>query len=231
MPSNEKFTAMPGERHKVKVGGVRGFIERARIYDVTLIPAETPSAFQELHEELYEEFSPVGITEERLVQRLAILYLERDRLHRYVQFKMEDRRTELARELPVNRVYKNTKSAVKQAQVVELAKEIEEFAEGSGRQLEIIPPRYRDPQALLEQIADLPDGPSSGRDLFLKLVEEFPITDRLKQLEQVDVVIDRTIKRFMQFKTMKQMLRQLEPKEIESRTVATSKSENTEETG
>jgi hypothetical protein len=159
------------------------------------------------------------------------LYLERDRLHRYVQFKMEDRRTELAREVPVNQVYQNMKSAATQAQVVKLAKEVEESVEGSGRELEIIPPRYRDPQALFEQIADLPDGPSSGRDLFLKLVEEFPITDRLKQLEQIDVVIDRTIKRFMQFKTMKQMLRQLEPKEIESRTVATSKSKNTEEAG
>jgi hypothetical protein len=63
------------------------------------------------------------------------------------------------------------------------------------------------------------------------LVEEFPITDRLKQLEQIDVVIDRTIKRLMQFKTMKQMFRQLEPKEVESRKVATSKSENTDETG
>jgi hypothetical protein len=63
------------------------------------------------------------------------------------------------------------------------------------------------------------------------LVEEFPITDRLKQLEQTDVVIDRTIKRLMQFKTMKQMFRQLEPKEVKSRKVATSKSENTDETG
>ena len=86
-------------------------------------------------------------------------------------------------------------------------------------------------QALFEEIADLPDGHSSGRDLFLKLVEEFPITDRLKQLEQIDVVIDRTIKRLMQFKTMKQMFRQLEPKEVKSRKVATSKSENTDETG
>jgi hypothetical protein len=222
---------MPGERRKVKVGGVRGFIERAGIYDVTFIPAETPSAFEELHEELYEEFSPVGITEERLVQRLAILYLERDRLHRYVQFKMEDRRTELEREVPVNRMYKNMKSAATRAQVVKLAKEVEELAEGGGRQLEIVPPRHRDLQALFEEIADLPDGHSSGRDLFLKLVEEFPITDRLKQLEQTDVVIDRTIKRLMQFKTMKQMFRQLEPKEVESRKVATSKSENTDETG
>jgi hypothetical protein len=123
------------------------------------------------------------------------------------------------------------KSAATQAQVVKLAKEVEELAEGGGRQLEIVPPRHRDLQALFEEIADLPDGHSSGRDLFLKLVEEFPITDRLKQLEQTDVVIDRTIKRLMQFKTMKQMFRQLEPKEVKSRKVATSKSENTDETG
>ena len=35
-----------------------------------------------------------------------------------------------------------------------------------------------------------------------------------KQLEQIDVAIDRTIKRLMQLKTMKQMFRQLEPKVI-----------------
>jgi hypothetical protein len=221
---------MPGQRRKAKVGGVRGFVERAGIHDVTLIPAETHDAFEELHEELYEEFTPVGITEERLVQRLAILYLERGRLHRYVQFKMEDRQIELAREVPINRVYKNLKTAAITTQVAKLAGEFEALTEGSGRQAEIIPPNFRDPKEFLEEVADLPDGPSSGRDLFLKLVEEFPITDRLKQLEQVDVVIDRTIKRLMQFQTMKQMFRQLEPKQVESRAIAAPKSKNSDET-
>jgi hypothetical protein len=54
------------------------------------------------------------------------------------------------------------------------------------------------------------DGPVNGRDVFLQLVEEFPI-EWHKQLEQLDVAIDRTIKQLMQMKTMKQMYRQLEP--------------------
>jgi hypothetical protein len=60
----------------------------------------------------------------------------------------------------------------------------------------------------------LEGGPVNGREIFFKLLDEFPIIERLKQLEQIDVAIDRTIKRFMQAKTMKQMYRQLEPKVI-----------------
>ena len=67
---------------------------------------------------------------------------------------------------------------------------------------------------LERSISVLEVGPINGREIFFKLVEEFPITERLKQLEQIDVAIDRTIKCFMQVKTMKQMYRQLEPKVI-----------------
>jgi hypothetical protein len=68
---------------------------------------------------------------------------------------------------------------------------------------------------ILDHISSLPDiGPADGREVFFKLVEEFPIIERLKKLELIDVVIDRTIKRFLQVKTMKQMFRQAEPKTI-----------------
>ena len=48
------------------------------------------------------------------------------------------------------------------------------------------------------------------------MVQAFPIDEEFSAVEQMDATIDRTLKRFMQLKTMKQMFRQLEPKVIES---------------
>ena len=98
-------------------------------------------------------------------------------------------------------------------------KEAQEYldeAEGIsiGKPKQIPPEKYRNPDELFDKIAALPDRPSHGRELFSKLVEEFSILERHEQFEKIDVTIDRTIKRLMQLKTMKQMHRQLEPKVI-----------------
>jgi hypothetical protein len=115
---------MPG---KDKTSGWRAFRDRAPIYETTMIPAETHRAFEDLHRELYEEFSPVGITEERLVQRLAVLNLERDRLYRYTQFKMEIRQAEIKRQVPFAQSIKKTKSRAVEFQKAKIAKEVEKF--------------------------------------------------------------------------------------------------------
>ena len=83
------------------------------------------------------------------------------------------------------------------------------------------PETYR--EELFGDAAALPDRPTNGRELLTKLVKEFPIVERIEQLERIDVVVDRTIKRLMQIKTMKQMHRQLEPKQVESRVIAPPK--------
>jgi hypothetical protein len=44
------------------------------------------------------------------------------------------------------------------------------------------------------------------------MVDRFPIVEYIDVIEKFDVPIDRTIKRLMQLKTVKQMHRQLEPK-------------------
>jgi hypothetical protein len=77
---------MPG---KGKASGWEGFRDRAGIFDTTMLPGETHRAFEDLLRELYDEFLPMGTMEERLIQRLAVLNWERDRLYRSVQFKME----------------------------------------------------------------------------------------------------------------------------------------------
>jgi len=206
---------MPG---KGKASGWEAFRDRARIVETTMIPGETHRAFEALHRELYDEFLPVGTMEERLIQRLAVLNWERDRLYRSIQFKMEMRQGELNRQVPHAQTIAKLKS---RAQNARISREVEAFLsehEDAATQKQSPPEKYRDPKMadsdFIERLASLEIGPINGRDIFFKLIEEFPIIERIKQLEQIDVAIDRTIKRFMQAKTMKQMYRQLEPKVI-----------------
>jgi hypothetical protein len=200
-----------------KTGGWSAY--RRRIFEMTILPGESLETFECLHRELYEEYSPAEISEQRLVQRLASLYWERDRLDRYMQFKLETRQAELMRQFSAAQSTKRLKSQALKAQeaaVLKKAKEYLDEADGiTVENSEQIPAaKYRDPGELFEQIAALPDRPANGRELFLELVEEFSIVERHKQLEQIDATIDRTIKRLLQLKTMKQMYRQLEPKVI-----------------
>jgi hypothetical protein len=141
---------------------------------------------------------------------------------------MEIRQSELNRQLPYAQSIAGIKSRaieIKFARIIEEGKKLLSEFDAAAQELddaapkESIPEKYRDPKmsgnAFLEEIASLPDvGPTNGRDIFLKMVDEFPIIERLEQFEKIDVMIDRTIKRFMQVKTMKQMVRRAEPKLI-----------------
>jgi hypothetical protein len=53
-------------------------------------------------------------------------------------------------------------------------------------------------------------------DEFIKMMDLEQFDDHLARIERLDAMIDRTIKRLMQRKAQKQMLRQLEPKVIKS---------------
>ena len=216
---------MPG---KGKTSGWEAFRDRAEIFETTMIAAEKHQEFETLLRELYEEFFPDGKTEEDLVNRLAVLHWERRRLYRSEQFKMEIRQAELNRQLPYAQSVAKIKSHAMEFKAAKHVKQVEPFLSGADDaphevddtiEKEPILEKDRDRNTsgndFLEEMASLPEvGPANGRDIFLKLVEEFPIIERLKQLEQIDVVIDRTIKRLMQVKTMKQIFRHAEPKVI-----------------
>jgi hypothetical protein len=62
----------------------------------------------------------------------------------------------------------------------------------------------------------VPDQRFEHEEEFFKMAEAFPIDEEFSAVERMDATIDRTLKRFMQLKTMKQMFRQLEPRVIES---------------
>jgi hypothetical protein len=212
-----------------KNSGSKSFRDRSSIYDmVTIVWEQSDRTIEDILTELYEEFSPVGITEERLIRRLAVLYWERDELCRYLRFKMEIRQSELNRQLPYAQSIAAVKNRAIEIKTVKNLEEVEKFVselDAATQEVddaalkESIPAKYRDPQnsrdAFLDEIVSLPDvGPANGRDIFLKMVDEFPIIDRVEQFEKIDVMIDRTIKRFINVKTMKQMYRQAEPRLI-----------------
>ena len=205
-----------------KTSGWEAFRDRAESYETTMIPAETHEAFEKLLKDLYDEFSPVGRTEELLVQRLASLHWERDRLHRDAQFKMEIRGGELRRQVRQTHSFARLKSLAPEFKKAKTREELEKlFSKVDDVTVQLgkawCPENCDPPEGwgdfIADQITSLPEQ-IHGRDVFFKLMEEFPVIERLEQLEKIDAVIDRTLKRFMQLKTMKQMFRQLEPKVI-----------------
>ena len=101
--------------------------DRAPIYEMIILPGETHEAFEGLHKELYDEYSPNDITEDRLVHRLASLYWERDRLDRYMQFKLESRQAELSRQIPAAQSTKRIKTQALEAQKAQILKEVKEY--------------------------------------------------------------------------------------------------------
>jgi hypothetical protein len=209
-------------RNKGNVSGWEAFGPRARIFDTTMIPAENHRDFENRLRDLYEEFFPAGPTEEDLVERLAVLRWERDRVYRYEQMKMEKRQAELNSLVEFANFDRKLRSLVPEFQKARTVKEVEGLLselEDAGIQIGKQWPLEKcdDPEKWGRIIAEgltLPPYHEEfhGRDVFFKLVEEFPIIERLERLERIDVMIDRTIKRLLQLKTMKQMHRELEPK-------------------
>jgi hypothetical protein len=59
-----------------------------------------------------------------------------------------------------------------------------------------------------------PETLHEGADEFIKIFDLDTFDDDLARIERLDAMIDRTIKRLMQIKTMKQMHDRLEPKLI-----------------
>jgi hypothetical protein len=202
--------------------GWESFRDRTSIYDLmTFVPRKSGRAFENILKKLYEEFSPVDISEEELVQRLAVLYFERDQLRLYFQFKIEIRQAELNREVPRAQSIAGLKSRAIQLRDAKILKEVQEYiSEVEDGAIQKPSPRdhlvTRTTPAndTIEYLTSLEVPPSNGRDIFIKINEEFPIDARIEKLEKIDVIIDRTIKRLMQLKAMKQMHRELEPKVI-----------------
>ena len=210
---------------KVEKSGWEAFRDRANIYEKTLLPGENLEDFEDLLKRHYEEWTPDGTTEKDLTLDIAKWRWERDRYERSQQLSMFRRQYEFR---SVNHLLQGIRKLRRLAPEFQAAKSAEDVEKVLSKVDELVAtfvhikwPLENSAQSenwgsvIAEGLATLPNVIGVDRaQQMLMLQEQFPALERLHKLEQFDAKIDRTIKRLMQVKTMKQMHRQLEPKVI-----------------
>ncbi len=182
--------------------------------------------YEALRAELWLEFSPSGSTEEYLVRTLLDLRWRKRRLECYEQFTMQKRLDEIREKREVKRY------------IEKLCSFADEFEEAKKKEivetlLDHLEPEYscfiqtkwplqagEDESNWGARIAEgilalKPPAVPEKADEFLAIVDPEAFDTSLERLERLDAMIDRTIKRLMQVRTMKQMNGRLEPKLID----------------
>jgi hypothetical protein len=209
---------------KVEMSGWEAFRDRANIYEMTMMPGENVEDFEDLLRRHYEEFRPDGTTEGFYALEIAKWRWERDRYERSQQLSMFRRQWEFATINQFLRGIRQLKPLAPEFQAAKSAEDVEKVLSKVDEQVATVV-RKRWPlessaefeswgSVIAKGLATLPDLIGDPAQQMLILQEEFPALERLHKLEQFDAKIERTIKRLMQVKTMKQMHRQLEPKVI-----------------
>jgi hypothetical protein len=210
---------------KVEKSGWEAFRDRANIYEILLLPGENLEDFEDLLKRHYEEYRPDGTTEEFLTLDIAKWRWERDRFERSQELAIFRRQYEFR---SVNQLLQGIRKLRRLAPEFQAAKSAEDVEKVLSKVDELVATfvRIKWPlessgqsenwgSVIAEGLATLPNVIGVDRaQQMLMLQEQFPALERLHKLEQFDAKIDRTIKRLMQVKTMKQMHRQLEPKVI-----------------
>jgi hypothetical protein len=209
---------------KVEKSGWEAFRDRGNIYEMTLLPNENLEDFEDLLKGHYEEFTPDGTTEEDLTLQIAKWRWERDRYDRSQQLAMFRRQFEF---MTVNEFLRGIRKLKTLAPKFQAAKSPEDVEKVLTKVDEWVATFVRNKwplesgaeseswgSVIAEGLATLPDVIGDPAQQMLRLQEEFPVLERLHKSEQFDAKIERTIKRLMHVKTMKQMHRQLEPKVI-----------------
>ncbi len=181
--------------------------------------------YEQLRAELYLEFSPSGSTEEYLVRTLLDLRWRRRRLDCYDQITMQKELNEIREDNETSREIEKLAAVASEFEGADTVEKVEVIFSG-------LDPGYNevfrshwpleegaDPVAWCAKIkADLARWTTKrleGPDQFIKIFDLDTFDDDLARIERLDAMIDRTIKRLMQVKTMKQMHARLEPKLID----------------
>ena len=181
--------------------------------------------YESLRAELYLEFTPSGSTEEHLVQTLLDLRWRRRRLDCYERITIQKRLDKIREENETSRHIENLRSFASEFNEAADAEKVEAL-------LATLSPLYsntvRDRWPLLTDedpstwgpkiakglLAWIPPKRHEQADEFIAIVDLETFDVALARIERVDAMIDRTIKRLMQIKTMKQMHGRFEPKLI-----------------
>ena len=213
-----------------KRSGWDGFLYRAEIYEKTMIGGETHEQYEAFLRGVYDDLTPSGTVAEYQVLRLAKLLWDRKRIDRYEQFKLEGKQLKI----------QETNTAV--AELILLApeflkaKDVEEVEVLLGKlapsQKQIIfllwphPKDCENPEQWGSQVAQglslFKLHPSSSNrvkmlqmhEYYYQISEPCMNDEIFSKLERIDNAIHRILKSIMQWKTMKQMVQQLEPKVI-----------------
>ena len=182
--------------------------------------------YEALRDALYQEFTPTGSTEEHLVRTLLDLRWRRRRLECHEQIVIQQRLDKIRAENENSHHVENLRSFAPEFGEATSVEQVEAV-------LAPLSPLYKntirrdwpfktgdDPQKWGPKIAEgllawKPAPRHEQADEFIKILDLDEFDKALDRIERLDAMIDRTIKRLMQLKTMKQMHGQLEPKLID----------------
>ena len=187
--------------------------------------SENYEDYEALRTELYLEFSPSGSTEEHLVQTLLDLRWRRRRLDCYERITIQKRLDQIRATNEISQHIENLRSFATEFNEATDAEKVEALlATFSPFYSNTVRDRWplqtdEDPSTWGPKIAKgllawIPPRRHEQADEFMAMVDLEAFDMALARLERLDAMIDRTIKRLMQIKTMKQMHGRFEPKLI-----------------
>lgn len=187
--------------------------------------------YEALRSRAYEEWFPEGLTEEFEVKALIELLWRRRRLDRYEKISTQKRLDQIRSDNARSRHIENLKAFASEFNAADTAEKVIAL-------LSQLSPLYRN---TIQRDWPLQDGDDpaqwgsriasglsawkvpvrhEGADEFLKALDPEEVFDRsLGRIERLDAMIDRTIKRLVQIKTMKQMYGRLKPKLVTGVTI------------
>jgi hypothetical protein len=181
--------------------------------------------YESLRADLYMEYNPSGSTEEYLVRALLDLRWRRRRLDCYDRITTQKRLNEIREDNETSRELENVAAFAPEFKKADSVEKVEAI-------ISRLPLDYDEAILSLYPFEAGADpvtwGPKIGESLarwnlktrhegadeFIKIFDLDTFDDDLARIERLDAMIDRTIKRLMQVKTMKQMHDRLEPKLI-----------------
>jgi hypothetical protein len=181
--------------------------------------------YESLRAELYLEFTPSGSTEEYLVQTLLDLRWRRRRLDCFERITIQKQLDKIREDNETSHHIENLRSFAAEFNEANSVERVEAL-------LARLSPSYSDTIRYLWPLQAGEDHNTWGTkiakgllslnpgrrheqaDEFAEIFDLDTFDDDLARIERLDSMIDRTIKRLMQIKTMKQMHGRLEPKLI-----------------
>jgi len=187
--------------------------------------SESYEDYESVRVGLNQEWTPNGSTEEYLVQTLLDLRWRRQRLDRYGQISVQKRLDEIRDDNQTSRHIENLGAFAPEFNEADSVEKVETI-------LSRLAPLYSDtirlhwpfetggdPAAWGPRIGKglaswKPPTRHEGGDEFVEIIDLETFDEELARIERLDAMIDRTIKRLVQIKTMKQMYGRLEPKLI-----------------